>query len=115
MAQPKASDVIALARLTLNDTDASAYRDGDDNLLEYVNDGLDAMFDLRPDLFIGSMTGASITEGHQLALDTDLPVPGRYRRVLADFVIFRADSKDDEHANSGRAAAFMKFFESRLK
>lgn len=114
MPQPKASDVIALARLTLNDRDADAYRDADDDLLEYVNDGLDHMFEVRPDLFIGAMTGASITEGHQLALNADLPVPGRYRRVLADYVIFRAEMKDDEYAVSGRAAASLKFFEGRL-
>lgn len=115
MAQPKASDVIALARQTLNDRDTDALRDSDADLLKYVNDGLDEMFLLRPDLFIGSMTGTAMSQGHQLALDGDLPVAGLYRRVLADYVIFRADSKDDEHANSGRAAAFAKFFEGRLR
>jgi hypothetical protein len=115
MAQPKMSDVIELARYTINDTDADAYRDDDAALLKLANAGLDDFFQLRPDLFIGSLASAGATEGHQLTLGNDMPIDGRWKRLLADYVIAHAEFKDDEHAVSGRAAAFMKQLERRLQ
>jgi len=114
MAQPKMSDVVALARITLNDRDADGYRMSDDDLLGFANNGLDEFFQMRPDLFIGQMSAATASEGHQLGLNDDVPIDGRWKRQLADYVIHRAETGDDEHMNSGRASAFMKQLERRL-
>jgi hypothetical protein len=114
MTQPTTTDVITSARITINDRDADAYRYSNEDLLSFINDGLDEFFAIRPDLFIGSMELAAATEGHQLALGADLPIDGRLKRHLVDYVIFRAETTDDEHANSGRASAFLKQLERRL-
>lgn len=114
MAQPTTTDVITSARKTINDVESDSYRYSNEDLLGYVNDGLDEFFNMRPDLFIGSMELSAATEGHQLALGADLPIDGRMKRQLVDYVIFRAETSDDEHAVSGRASAFMKQLEKRL-
>lgn len=114
MPQPTTTDVITSARLTLNDRDADAYRESNENLLKYVNEGLDQLFEIRPDLFVGSMDLSSATEGHQLALGAALPIDGRMKSHLVEYVIFRAEMSDDEHANSGRAMSFLKQMEKRL-
>lgn len=114
MAQPTTTDVITSARSTLNDTESDSYRTSNEDLLKFVNDGLDEFFGMRPDLFIGNLELSAATEGHQLALGADLPIDGRMKRQLVDYVIFRAETADDEHAVSGRASAFMKQLEKRL-
>lgn len=45
------ADIIPGARRILNDEDASGYRWSDAELIGWVNDCLDVMVDLRPDLF----------------------------------------------------------------
>jgi len=114
MAQPTMAEVVALARITLQDRDSDAYRMSDDDLLEFANNGLDEFFQMRPDLFIGQMSLATASEGHQLALGNALPIDGRWKRLLADYVISRTETGDDEHQNAGRAGAFMKQLERRL-
>lgn len=106
-------DVIDLARKDLNDADAARYEDTDD-LLRYANDGLDELFLLRPDVFIGSFVAAALTDGNARALGDTLLVDGRLRRALADYIVARAEMRDDEHVNSGRAVAMAGFFEKRL-
>lgn len=114
MAQPTTTDVITEARITLNDTESDSYRYSNEDLLKFVNAGLDEFFAMRPDLFIGSLTLSGATEGHQLALGADLPIDGRMKRHLIDYVIFRAETSDDEHTVNGRASAFLKQLEKRL-
>lgn len=44
------------------------------------------------------------------ALDQPIPLPANYQPAIEAFVINRAESKDDEHVNTGRAAAFLSDF-----
>ena len=112
MAAPTLQAVIDLARETMNDEDKVRVTDA--TALKYANDGLDEIFLIRPDAFIGSFSAAALTDGNQWALGDTMPVDGRLRRVLADYIIARAELMDDEHVSSGRAAALAGFFEKRL-
>lgn len=112
MAQPTVQDVVDLARITLNDADK--VRDSDPDLAKFVNSGLDEFYMLRPDLFIGSFTAAAASEGHQLELAEPLPIDGRWKQLLADYVVARAQTKDDEHVNSNRVALMLRTLEARL-
>jgi len=47
--------------------------------------------------------------------DTISEVPAAYTTALVDYVVYRADSKDDEHSNSGRAVASYQAFVSKIK
>lgn len=42
-------------------------------------------------------------------------IPSSYFPPLVDYVVYRAEFKDDEHANSGRAAAAYQAFVSKVK
>ena len=47
----RSNQAISLARIALNDTDATGYRYSDADLLQYGNDALDAIAHARPELF----------------------------------------------------------------
>ena len=108
MAAPTFQSVIDLARETLNDPGKVHWTDVE--CLKYANDGTDELMSLRPDLFVGKFTQAYFTDGAQFALGDALPFDGRYKRALADYIIFRASSKDDEAASNSRAAAALQLF-----
>ena len=94
--------VVDLARIPLNDAAKARYDDA--TLLSFANNGMLTLTKRRPDLFIGSY--ASLPDG-QKALTDVFPLPGEYVQTLADYVTGRAETTDDEFANSGRAALFL--------
>lgn len=49
------------------------------------------------------------------ALGDVVPVPEHYEPALADFVAGRAELQDDEHVDSGRAAALLERFATAIK
>jgi|SRR5687768_3245367 len=97
--------VVDLARVPLNDTDKARY--SDEQLMLFANHGTLALVKRRPDLFIGQFD--SLPSGEAILTDM-LPTEAAYAQVLADYVVARAEMTDDEHANSGRAAAFVNLF-----
>jgi hypothetical protein len=100
--------VIDLARATINDDDKVRWPD--DECLGYAQNGLDAIYELRPDLFIGQFPFDSSV----LTLVSTLPIEDRYRRQVADYIVMRCETKDDESVVNERAALAYKFFETRL-
>jgi hypothetical protein len=100
-------DLVNVARLPLNDTDKARYSDAD--LLAYANGGILTLLKRRPDLFIGQF--ASLPNG-SASLATAFPLGVEYIQTIADYVTARAESTDDEHVNSGRAALYMQLFGS---
>lgn len=104
-------NVIDWARKSLNDDDKARWPDAE--MLVYANDGLNEVWLLRPDLFIGQYT--TFAGDGTLAAGATLPIDARFSRVLADYLIHRAHLKDDEASENGRAAAYRQFFEGRLK
>jgi hypothetical protein len=102
-------DVVDLARVPLNDEDKARY--ADPTLLLLVNHAILTLANRRPDLFIGQFS--SLPDGEADLSDT-FPLPAAYSMTLADYVTARAEMIDDEHANSGRAAAFMQLLNAEI-
>lgn len=97
--------VVDLARMPLNDEDKARY--ADTMLLIYANHGMLQLLKRRPELFIGQFNSLPTGEA---ALADLFPLPALYVQTLADYVTARAEMADDEHVNSGRAAAFAQLF-----
>jgi len=47
--------------------------------------------------------------------DSITEIPAAYEPALVDYVVYRAESTDDEHADSGRAASHLAAFVSKIK
>lgn len=93
------------ARTDLLDTDIVRYSEAD--LLEYANDGVKEAFRIRPDFRLGSYTTAFTT---YIASDT-VPIPELYQMLLKHYIVFRAELRDTEYVDEGRATAFLARFE----
>lgn len=102
-------DIVDLAREPLNDTDKARYADG--TLMIYTNSAILSLYQRRPDLFIGQF--GNLPTGQADLADT-FPLPPGYMVTLADYVTARAEMIDDEHANTGRAAAFMQLLNAEV-
>lgn len=104
--------VLDLARVPLNDASKARYLDA--QLLGYYNAGMVRLYELRPDLLIGSnWSGSAFTlvTTTTVAAAT-LPVNDRFAQPLADYMGARAEMKDEDAAVSGRATALMQMFVS---
>lgn len=97
------------ARLDLNDADKTRYSDAD--LLKFANDGVRTIFQMRPDLFIGNM---AYDFGVDALIGATIPISGIYKPVLQDYIVFRAQKRDDEHVNDGHVPAALAWFKERL-
>lgn len=106
-------DCVDRARTTLNDSDSddTARRWPDAEALNAAQEALDAIYQLRPDLFIGKFTSF---DSSALALEDTFPIDSRFRRQVEDYIIFRCELKDDEAVVSQRAESAYKFFVDRL-
>jgi hypothetical protein len=102
------SEVITLARDPLNDATGDRYTDA--QLLQFCRQGLNEARRLRPDLFVGKF---SVNLAALVAADA-LPIPDEFAQAIADFITGRAELRDDEHVNSGRAVALAKLFSQAL-
>lgn len=100
-------NIIDLARIPLNDTDKVRYSDA--QLMLFANQGMLALSKRRPDLFVNQFH--NLPTGESVLADF-FPVEPSYAQLLADWVVGRAEMTDDEHANSGRAMAFVNLFGS---
>lgn len=97
--------VIDLARIPLNDEDKARYSDA--TLLSLANHAVLQILKRRPDLFVGRFD--SLPDGEGMPGDI-FPVPAAYVQTVADYVTARTEMTDDEHASSGRVAAFAQLF-----
>jgi hypothetical protein len=96
------TDAIAAARDVLNDedggSDGATYRTSDAKLRGYALDGINAVRNIRPDLFLGNWGDLAA-----LAADGTLPLADQFFRPVVSYMVGMAELKDDEHVNSGRA------------
>ena len=90
-------EVLVSASRTLNDVAQTRYKEAEQ--LGCVVDALNAVKNLRPDLFLGSYK----TSFGVLTTASVLPVDEQFFRPIVDYVIFRCETKDAEHIVSGRA------------
>lgn len=99
-------ELVDKARKPLNDKDKDRFSDADatlfNDLLGYANDALLLLRNKRPDLFIGSFSALP----EKLAIGATFPLPAEYVPPVVDYIVARAESHDDEHVISERAAAF---------
>ena len=108
-----ANDSIAQARINLHDETVASYRWTNQELLDYLNDGIRDLRSRRPDLIIGSdleiTSFASLPLGGGGALPTTvIYIDDLMRNALASYISFRALSRDTEdEGNVKRAADFL--------
>src|SRR5438128_2554409 len=101
------SDVLTSVRDTKQDV--AARRAPDAELRRYVVDGLNAIKNERPDLFLGNWVAIeSVGNGDAL------PITAQFLRPLVDYVIARAESKEAEHVTSARVDLMLKLAGSQL-
>ena len=110
MATP--ADVLTRARDPHNDpvlpdeTDGVRYLNAE--LLRYAAAGIQRAVELRPDLLFGRYL-VGVKESY---VTTDaFPLKPSLVQTIADYVVFRAETKDDEHVNSQRAIQFLQVFD----
>jgi hypothetical protein len=101
--------VIDDARVPLNDP-APGVRYPDADLLKIANAAVLILRRRRPDLFFGRFTAlpGEMTAGQNLPLDDE------YFPAVVDYVVARAETRDDEEALKTRAAMFFQLFEGAL-
>lgn len=103
---------VDLARIPLNDTGKDRYPDS--ILLAFANQGVLQILKRRPDLFSGQFAALGNWADGARQLGDAFPLPAGYLQTVSDYITFRAETVDDEHVNSGRAAAFARFFEGEI-
>lgn len=101
---------IDLARDTLNDAEKVRWPDAE--CLKYLKNAVDTLYDMRPDMFHLN-DYATVFDSDLLELDTpsNLPIDNRYQRLIADYIIFRCETKDDQSVVTQRAVQSYQFFQ----
>ena len=101
------------ARVLLNDVKLdvdTVTRYSEAQLLLYAQQALYEARRVRPDLFLSNLTG----DFPAYATTDNAPIPEAYVVPLIDYVISRAEMRDDEFAVDGRAATLFQKFKSGL-
>ncbi len=101
-------NVIDSVRVDLQDADAVRYSTA--QLLEYCNDGIQEGYRIRPDFRLGNYTTAVPT----YVAGDNIPFPAQYQMLLKHYVCFRAELRDDEYAQDGRAAGLLARFTQEM-
>lgn len=97
--------VIDLARVDLNDDDK--VRHPDLTLLKFANNFIQEATKMRPDWFFPADPPEA-----DLALNATLPIPSRYARGMADYIIARANLRGTEDSKVVSASAYMQLSSS---
>lgn len=95
-------DVVNLARIDLNDEDKVRYLDA--VLLKFLSNFIQESIKLRPDLFISSIFRLP---SYNLTITDIFPLPDRYIRSCADYVIARAKLIGTEEGSMTEASAYL--------
>ena len=97
-------DVIDLARFDLND--AAKNRNPDSDMLKFANDGLALIYEKRPDLKFGNYSAAFSALGTSSAF----PLGEEWKPKLANYIVARAESADDQFVIDGRVKQSYEIF-----
>lgn len=106
-------DIIGEARVFIQDTEAATQRNSDEELLEYLNNGIYEIRRLRPDFFV-NIFETDVPQYTTAQLTTEYPLDGQTTQALAYFIAANEQVKDDEYAVEGRAAGLMALFRQNL-
>lgn len=99
-----------MARHPLND-DAKV-RAPDATCLVYVKAALHLLLNKRPDLFFGQFT--ALPDIPALVVGSNFPVDDTYATAVADYIVARVESGNDEAVLAERAAMFFNLFKGGL-
>lgn len=99
-------DIIAEARILLQDTEAGAYRWSDAMLYGALNEGLLSSALRRPDFY----RDVPIPQYATSDLGLTINYPDVYKPALINFIAGRIQMQDDEATNEATAAAFINAF-----
>ena len=100
-----------LARLSLNDDAKGRWTDTE--LAQYAGVACLQGLSLRPDLAIGSYTTPPTLASLSVVGGT-FPLPDKYQRAVADYVIARALAVNTEGLDTQTADSYMKLFASEM-
>lgn len=111
--------VVDLVRESLNDDEKIRWTDAE--CLKYLQDAMDYLYNMRPDMFYTQLT---TFDSSTLTLDSDgdetfdsvtdgFPLPNRHRRTIADYILMRCQTKDDEAVSEGIPAVTYRFFKEQ--
>lgn len=107
-------ELVDKARKPLNDVDKDRFSDSDatlfNDLLGYANDAILILRNKRPDLFIGSFSALP----EKLAIGDPFPLPAEYVPPVVNYVVACAETHDDEHVISERAALFFQLVNGQI-
>ena len=102
-------NIIDRARVILNDT-GTTFRYTDAQLIGYCNEAIQEVKRTRPDFFFGQYTATLPT---YIASNT-VPIPNEFQTTLVNYLVGRAEFRDDEFTVDSRASAFMGMFKGGL-
>lgn len=105
--------IINSARVVINDVvidETTVTRYSEAQLLEYARAALVQARHLRPDLFLSNMTAPFPA----FAASDIVPIPEPYEIPLIDYIVHRAELRDDEFAVDGRSATLFQKFKSGM-
>ncbi|MDE4918269.1 uncharacterized protein DUF6682 [Cupriavidus metallidurans] len=100
--------VIDRGRVPLNDADKVRYTD--DDLLNYLNDGMAEIYTKRPDLRFGKFGVAT----DPIGLTDKFPLSQAHEVAIKHYIVYRSELTDDENVNENRAAQTYKLFEKAV-
>lgn len=105
-----AKNVIDRCRRMLPDT-GPVFKWLDDELIMYINDGIKEILKLRPEAIFTSGITFPITEPSEISATTDtLTLADNFLPVIANYVMYRANTKNQEYANAERAGHYLNEF-----
>lgn len=112
-------NVLSETREVLQDLDPNNVRYPTSQLVEYINDAVFQARRIRPDIFVSlyltqiPLIPTTLTPDSAYAA-YPFPMPDIYFLGVVNFVIGRAEIRDDEFALDSRAMTFMQSWESVL-
>lgn len=116
-------DVVTEARVLLQDTDATSYRNSDATLLAIYNRGLQALARVRPDACFdlyssNSLNVPELVESGAVAGQTNwtdnFGLEMMFFAPLVAYIVGVAEIIDDEYSEDGRAALMLASFKTEV-
>lgn len=105
-------DMMVDARVLLQDTQSPfRYREAD--LYTNLNTALMQARRIRPDLFLGRF-GREDFDYRQDRATEPFPLAPWYWEAFVEYIVGRAEMRDDEYSQDSRAVVFMNRFQSKL-
>lgn len=116
-------DVVTEARVLLQDTDSTSYRNSNANLLAIYNRALQALARVRPDacydlysansLNVPELVESSPGSG-QTAWTDNFGLEMQFFNPLVSYIVGVAEIIDDEYSEDGRAALMLQSFKMEV-